>query len=83
MRYLELLTTDGCHLCEQAVAVLQAGLRPGDAEVDLVDIAYEDALIERYGSRIPVLREPASGRELNWPFGSPELARFMAGGGPV
>jgi hypothetical protein len=78
MRFLELMTTDGCHLCEHAIAVLQAGLSLGDAEVDLVDIAYEDALIEQYGTRIPVLREPASGRELDWPFGVDELHRFLA-----
>lgn len=77
MRFLELLTTDGCHLCEQAIEVLQAELHPGEVEVDLVDIAWEEGLIERYGSRIPVLREPASARELDWPFDRGQLRRFL------
>lgn len=77
MRYLELLTTDGCHLCEQAIAVLQTGLRPEQAEVDLLDIAYDDGLVEAYGTRIPVLREPATGRELDWPFGVRDLHLFL------
>ncbi|SEF75980.1 glutaredoxin family protein [Marinobacterium lutimaris] len=78
MPYLELMTTDGCHLCDQAVAVLLAVLKPGDAEVDLVDIAFDDSLLERYATRIPVVREPASGRELNWPFDEGQFSQFLA-----
>ncbi|WP_432698645.1 glutaredoxin family protein [Marinobacterium sp. YM272] len=76
---LELMTTDGCHLCEQAVSVLLAVLKPGDAEVDLVDIAFDDALMERYATRIPVIRAPASGQELNWPFDEVQFRAFLQG----
>ncbi len=31
-----------------------------------VDIASDDALVERYGLRIPVIRQGS--RELDWPF---------------
>ncbi|KEA62801.1 Thiol-disulfide isomerase [Marinobacterium lacunae] len=77
MLYLELMTTDGCHLCEHAIDILQAVLQPGDAEVDLVDIAYEDDLMERYATRIPVLRAPASGLELGWPFDAEQLRGYL------
>ncbi len=61
-----LYVTRGCHLCEDARAVLaEAGL--GHA-VQAVEIGYDEALAERYGVRIPVLRVPATGRELDWPF---------------
>lgn len=61
-----LYVTRGCHLCEDALAVLgEAGL--GHA-VRAVEIGYDEALAERYGVRIPVLRVPATGRELDWPF---------------
>ena len=63
---LTLYVTRGCHLCEDALAVLgAAGL--GHA-VQAVEIGYDEALAERYGVRIPVLRVPATGRELDWPF---------------
>lgn len=78
MPYLELMTTEGCHLCDQAVAVLLAVLKPGDAEVDLVDIAFDDALMESYATRIPVVREPQTGKELNWPFDEGQFSVFLA-----
>jgi len=77
--FLELMTTDGCHLCEQAVSVLQCTLSAGQAEIDLVDIAFDDGLMERYATRIPVLVEPASGRELGWPFDGVSLQTFIVG----
>ncbi len=62
---LVLLTTTGCHLCEQAQALIRRAA-PG-VDVELLDIATDDALIARYGERIPVLR--CGERELAWPFG--------------
>ena len=63
---LTLYVTRGCHLCEDALAALaEAGF--GDI-VQAVEIGYDEALAERYGVRIPVLRVPATGRELDWPF---------------
>ncbi|WP_111656417.1 glutaredoxin family protein [Isoalcanivorax indicus] len=62
---VELLTTAGCHLCDQAEALLCQAL-PG-VDIIKVDIAEEDALIEQYGTLIPVVRY--QGRELRWPFG--------------
>jgi glutaredoxin len=60
----ELLTTAGCHLCEQAQALIQRAAPR--LELVLVDIGEDDVLIEQYGTRIPVLRQ--GGRELDWPF---------------
>lgn len=79
MRLLELMTTEGCHLCDLAVPLLVEGVDPEQFEVDLVDIAFEDVLVERYGTRIPVLRDAQSGAELDWPFTAPQLAQFLQG----
>lgn len=69
--HLKLYVTAGCHLCEQAHAVLlQAGL--GDA-VEQVEIGYDAQLAERYGWRIPVLRIEPGGNELDWPFGAEQV----------
>lgn len=68
---LKLYVTAGCHLCEDAQAVLvQAGL----ADVaERVEIGYDAQLAERYGWRIPVLRIEPGGVELDWPFGAADV----------
>jgi len=59
--------TSGCHLCEQATEILTA-LASHNFRWQEIDISDEDLLLNRYGSRIPVLRDTSSGQELNWPF---------------
>lgn len=75
---LTLFHTDHCHLCEQAAALCAAVLNPDYFTITHVDIAHSDTLIERYGVRIPVLREEASGRELGWPFDVEQLIAFLS-----
>ncbi len=68
--------TSACHLCELAEALLVALCRdnPGVA-FEKVDISDSDPLFERYGVRIPVIRD-ALGRELDWPFTAGQLREF-------
>ena len=69
-----LLTTVGCHLCDQALAIIQ---RAAPAlRVALLDIADDDALIAEYGERIPVLR--IQGQELQWPFSLLDVRQALA-----
>lgn len=72
-------TTVGCHLCEQAQAIYTAVLNPAFFTVEVVDIADDDALVERYGTRIPVILQKATGRELGWPFDPMKLVDFLGG----
>ena len=76
-----LYSTDACHLCETAEEMLDA-LKPAFPGLcyAVVDISASDALIERYGVRIPVLRHP-DGRELDWPFQWDNLAVFVGASG--
>jgi hypothetical protein len=75
---LTLYTTEGCHLCEAAQALLVARRQAQPTLAwEAVDIANDDALFERYGWSIPVLRR-ADGRELAWPFDAKALADFLA-----
>jgi glutaredoxin len=75
MTSLILYGTSCCHLCEQAEAILhESGIA-----AEHVDIAEDDALIERYGTRIPVLRRADSGAELGWPFDAGMAAEFLKG----
>lgn len=61
---------DDCHLCDQAIDLLARARMPEPRSVFIDD---DPALEARYGQRVPVLREEASGRELDWPFDLSQL----------
>ncbi|MCX2981437.1 glutaredoxin family protein [Halieaceae bacterium IMCC14734] len=73
---LTLYSTSACHLCEQALELLQPWLAQG-ITVTTVDISADDALFERYGWLIPVLRRGDGGAELNWPFTPAQIAALL------
>jgi len=71
---LLLYSTSHCHLCEQAKVLLaQTGVYAKH-----VDIVEDDALLEIYGTRIPVVKRLDNGEELGWPFDVALLLRFLA-----
>ena len=65
--------TDGCHLCDQAMALLT------QCQIDyqLVDIVFDQNLVTLFGTRIPVL-ENDKGQYLNWPFDSQHIEEFFS-----
>lgn len=70
---LILYGTSHCHLCEQAEALLaQLGV-----EAEHIDIVDDDDLLERYGTRIPVVKRMDGDSELGWPFDVQTLQRFI------
>ena len=71
--------TLGCHLCELAEALIEAEClqRPEAFSITLADIADQDDLMSRYGTRIPVLRRKDTDEELNWPFDREILRLFL------
>jgi glutaredoxin len=70
---LVLYSTTFCHLCEQAESLLaQLGIQAGH-----IDIAEDDDLLERYGTRIPVVKRMGDSSELGWPFDVEALQRFI------
>ncbi|MFL0799220.1 MAG: glutaredoxin family protein [Agarilytica sp.] len=72
-----LYSTLGCHLCDQALAVIRPQLA-SQSDIQIVDIADNDALFELYGVRIPVVKHESTGKEMGWPFGERELSDWMA-----
>lgn len=76
---LILYTTVGCHLCEEAALLLRVLGAEREVDVEEVDIATDEALVEAYGIRIPVIRRRRDGRELGWPFDLDGLRRFVSG----
>ena len=71
---LLLYGTRFCHLCEQAEAVLHAA----GVTAEYTDIAEDEALLQKYGMRIPVVRRVDNGAELGWPFDVAALERLTA-----
>jgi glutaredoxin len=63
MSYL-LLSTEACHLCEQAEALLA----PLDIMYSKIDIAEQEQWQEHYATKIPVLLNTETNQELCWPF---------------
>ena len=54
---LTLIGKPGCHLCEEAQAVVASAIAEFDGEVTLVEknILEDDALFAKYSEEIPVL----------------------------
>ncbi|HKJ94144.1 MAG TPA: glutaredoxin family protein [Gammaproteobacteria bacterium] len=77
MREITLLGTVGCHLCEEAEALVMPVARRLGVEVRHVDIADDDTLTQRYATTIPVVRREDRDRELGWPFDTDSLYRFL------
>ncbi|GKW47904.1 glutaredoxin family protein [Halomonas sp. NCCP-2165] len=79
MIQLRLYTTLGCHLCE-ALEALLARLCSVEYALERVEISEDDALVARYGVRIPVL-EAEEGEALDRGFEAPRLAAWLAARG--
>lgn len=76
---LLLLGTEGCHLCEEAWAIIADCLAesPRKIEIASIDIAEQDEWQADYALKIPVLLETESRRELCWPFDQNQAAAFL------
>lgn len=70
---LKLYGTQCCHLCDEAKALLHAA----GVEFDYVDIVDDDALLEPYGMRIPVIQRTDTNAELGWPFDDAQVEKLM------
>jgi hypothetical protein len=57
MRSVTLYTREGCHLCDDALGVLEAvrAEAPSTLTVTVIDVDTDPALRERYGMEVPVI----------------------------
>ena len=70
----KLYSTKYCHLCEEAKEIVhQAGIT-----ATIIDIAEDDNSFEEYSMRIPVLQRIDNDAELDWPFDTAAVLRFLA-----
>ncbi len=75
MSELILYQRDYCHLCDLALAAMAEAHAP---EFDSVWVDDADELEQRYGTRVPVLRNTRDERELDWPFDAAAVRAFLA-----
>lgn len=73
---LILYGTSACHLCEDALEIIQPAVQALGLKLNLVDIAGDDALESRYGLSIPVLSY-TNGNDLCWPFDTDSVSKFL------
>lgn len=74
-RQLNLYSTSHCHLCELAYSLVTQP--SNNIEVTLIEIAENETLLARYGSRIPVLQRRDTQAELDWPFNEISIREFL------
>ena len=77
---VQLMTTLGCHLCEEVQGMIGYLLQnepdlQAIYQFELVEIAEDEELLNRYGIRIPVLVK--QGEELSWPFEFEQLKDWL------
>ena len=82
IKHVNLYSTDGCHLCEQALALLSA-THP-NIKVTVLDIMDNPKWLEDFQIRIPVLEKNTaknlkthSKQQLYWPFDQNQLSDFL------
>ena len=78
MTTVVLYARQGCHLCDEARAVIESVRTQIPFTFDEVDIERDDALLREYGIRIPVVA--VDGEELFEVSVDPEALRAAVGG---
>lgn len=73
---VEVLTKQGCHLCEEALAVTREACAEFGLEHREVDITEDEQLLSMYGEEIPVLRIDGKVRDF-WRFDPVRLRRLL------
>ncbi len=76
--------TLGCHLCEEAEAMLVPMFTHFNLTWEKIDIAEPDesmglsaaALVEQWGLKIPVIQCTFNQQSLCWPFSEEDILRF-------
>lgn len=71
-------STSHCHLCEQAESLLAFLLSKRKITWAKVEISDDAELLERYGTKIPVLKRIDNNAELAWPFTTTEIEQLLS-----
>ena len=79
--HLILYSTSHCHLCEEAIVLLDAATASLSTtpkfEYEIIDIINNDEHMHLYGLIIPVIYNPSTLESLNWPFSKEMIINFL------
>jgi hypothetical protein len=67
--------TEGCHLCEDALAL--CGQVMPKVDINVVDIIDDEKLVELYRISIPVLERLSDQAKLFWPFEQTQILELL------
>jgi len=70
----KLYSSDGCHLCEQALALCLPHF--DSSALEIVDIVEDEKLVVLYGIHIPVLERTTDNEKLYWPFNEEQIRKL-------
>lgn len=70
-----LYSSEGCHLCEQALKLCAALI--DNQQLIVVDIVDDENLVEQYGVHIPVLERMSDNTKLFWPFSQQDVEKLV------
>lgn len=76
IKQLNLYSTEHCHLCDLAHSLLLNF--DNKVALTIIDIAEDEKLLDKFSVRIPVLQRQDTQAELNWPFTSADIHKFIA-----
>lgn len=77
MKSLLLYGTTNCHLCEQALEMLESLSEQYGVKVTFIDIVDDDHLFEQYQLTIPVVKNPITQGTCLWPFDGKDLEQLI------
>lgn len=77
MSAIRFYTTSGCHLCDEARALLEPVARRRGLAVECIDIMDDPAAEAAYATAIPVIECPPRSEPLRWPFDTAALYRYL------
>lgn len=82
MKHYILYSSKECCLCDDAMALIEQIKAERAVTVSKVDIYQDKALLIKYRTRIPVLKEEggtekSESRELGWPFSLETLREWL------
>lgn len=72
---LDLLVTEHCSLCDQALDLLMANPMVAGWQLSTVDVIYDEELLREFGQDIPVLK--CGDAILSWPFDADDLSAWL------
>ncbi len=70
-------TTEGCHLCEQAWALIAPIAEQLGRTVQIIDLMDDASAEALYATEIPVLSREDQDPVLRWPFTAQQISEYL------